>query len=218
MKKKIIAAAVLMTLHLGVASYSAAAERGFYFGAGAGKSTLDADINLDVFVSDVLVPLSSSDLDKTGSAFEGLVGYRFLPYLAVEAAYMDLGELNYTASGVPLGLGFTPISLGVDVGTRGVAGSVLGILPLSERWELFGRAGLLFADNEVTIRVSGDDFSQSQSDSQSSQNALLGIGAAFNARDRWTLRLEYRYLRDVDEDEDDDSHIDLVSLGFVYRL
>jgi opacity protein-like surface antigen len=215
MTKKLTAAALLTALHMGIASYAAAADSGFYFGAGAGRTHFDSDIDINLLGDDGPLLFPSVDIDRNDISFEGLVGYRFLPFLAVEAAYMDLGELSLTANSLQPAPGISPIFLGVDLRTRGVAGSVLGILPLSDRWELFGRAGILFADDEGTVRLSADDFSDSFSDSGDSQRAILGIGATLNSRSNWSVRLEYRFLREI---EDEEINIDQVSLGIIYRL
>ena len=217
MKSRIAATALLTTMSLGAMSYSAAAERGFYFGASAGQSTFNYDVNLDVNVNDEFITLFNEDLDRNGTAFEGLIGYQFFRFLAVEATYVDLGELSYTADGLIFDFGSIPLTLGADVSSRGATASVLGILPVSPQWELYGRAGLYYAENKAKVTVSFDDFEEVVTDSERTQLAMLGIGAAFRASDTLTLRLEYRYFQEPDEDVDEDDNIDLFTLGIVYQ-
>jgi hypothetical protein len=142
-------------------------------------------------------------------------GYRFFRYLAVEAEYVDLGRLSYTALGPVPGLGSDPFTLGLDVETKGFGGSVLGILPLATDFELFGRAGFLSVDSKVTGTFSGGGFSDSQSSSDNLDFVHVGVGAALNVRERWTFRLEIRALQEVDDEE---TTFNYTSLAFVYRL
>jgi len=215
MSNKRAAAAASTVLGLVLASSAIAADRGFYLGASGGQSTFDTDIDFDSLADDVAFPLRSSDLDKRDTAFSAFGGYRFFRYLAVEAEYIDLGKLSYTATGSIFGLGASPFTLGLDVETDGFAGSVLGILPLSERWELFGRAGFLFGETTVRGSLTGPGFSDSSSTSDHLEFAMIGVGAALNIQERWTLRLEYRAFEDVDNEE---TTLDYTSLAVVYRL
>ena len=44
-------------------------------------------------------------------------------------------------------------NVSIDTETSGFTFAVLGVLPLTRDWELFARAGALFADNELSIEV-----------------------------------------------------------------
>src|SRR6186713_153430 len=85
------------------------AENNFYFGAAVGQSRFHDDVGdfddavVDAFgASGFIVIDGDSSLDKTDTAFGGLIGYRILPTLAIEASYVDLGKMSYTSSGTVL--------------------------------------------------------------------------------------------------------------------
>ena len=78
MNKKFAAIAALGALSLAaIAPQAAAADNGFYLGAGITKSELD-------------VGFASDSLDD--SSFKIIAGYRPLDWLAVEANYIDVGS------------------------------------------------------------------------------------------------------------------------------
>lgn len=74
---------------------------GFYVGADVGA--MSADVNkgdLDAAIAAALYSegydfSSNSKTDDSGTSFAVTVGYRFLPYLAVEGQYLDLGSVEY---------------------------------------------------------------------------------------------------------------------------
>lgn len=80
---------------------SAEVRQGWYFGASPGQAEYDIDKGeLDTLVLDVFdelgAPISggSSDLDDKDTTWSIFGGYRFSPYLAVEAGYVDM--FSYT--------------------------------------------------------------------------------------------------------------------------
>ena len=108
-------------LSLGFAAASAnAGEPGWYMGISGGSATADLDQDLydDIVLSafesvgDVLSGESSlDDNDMTWSIFGG---YRLNSYIAIEAAYLDLGEPGYHAEGVLDPFGAVPPPCQVD--------------------------------------------------------------------------------------------------------
>jgi hypothetical protein len=86
MNMKFAAVAALGALSIAAfAPQAAAADNGFYIGAGITQTNFDFDFD---FEGDEL----SDGNDDTG--FKAIVGFRPLDWLAVEANYMDLGGMN----------------------------------------------------------------------------------------------------------------------------
>ena len=134
-------------------------ESGFYLGANAGVSRADTRKNdFDQAVVDALdlvgLPFSgTSSLDDRDTTYEFTVGYRVDSWLAVEAMYLDLGEVKYQADGeITSGV---PASAGVDLERAGLGLSALVIVPL-DKVDLFARAGVFYADTDYTVSVSAD--------------------------------------------------------------
>lgn len=203
-----------------------AADTPWYFGLTAGQADYDisgddADaVVLDAFVTNGFTVLSgNSSLDTKDSAFGALAGLRLLPYLAVEAAYVDLGEAKYAAAGlVTDGVSVVPASIALDAQSKGPTVSALGILPLTDQWELFARGGVFFAKTEQNANVLIGGFPGSDRVSDNSVEGLAGIGGALNLGEHFTIRAEFARYFDVGDDDTGEIDIDVLSAGFIYRL
>jgi opacity protein-like surface antigen len=155
--------------------------------------------------------------DDQATAWGGLVGYRIGRYAAAELSYLDLGTLH-TTHDVPVGpiLNPTRVPLKRELETRGPTLSALGLLPLSKVWDLYLRAGVIFADMELSSRL-GD--SNTSSATFGSEALLWGGGAQFHWGDHWSLRLDFQRFENVgDRREAGEADINLLSLGVLYRL
>jgi OOP family OmpA-OmpF porin len=199
-------ALALTAVQLGIAPEGAADEKGLLLGIGAGTSKFDADADFDIDLRADGVPIvfTTRELDDSDTAFYGSVGYRFSRHFAAEAEYMELGEFVFVTSAPVPGSSSEVLSLRLESGVKGYAVSALGIMPLNDRWELFGRIGQLFADSTTTVRLGA----LSLADSERSEATVLGIGGALELRERLELRLEYRAF-------DDD--VSAVMVGLVFR-
>ena len=88
---RVLASTAAVLFALGVSHSAAAADEpdtsGFYIGAGLGQF----DVKIDDLegVGDVL-----EDLDADDSAWKFILGWRFNPFLSLEADYIDLGAPN----------------------------------------------------------------------------------------------------------------------------
>jgi opacity protein-like surface antigen len=154
------------------------------------------------------------DDDET-TAWSLTAGYRINRYLAIEASYVDLGtlEATHTISTI-LGGGGT-LAFHRELETTGPALAAIGILPLSDSWELYVRAGMLFADSELTTAINGN----SNSRSFDSEATTVGAGAQFDWGGNWSARLEFQRSFDVGgNDVASEADVDAVSLAVLYRL
>lgn len=160
--------------------------------------------------------------DSEATAWGALAGYRIFRYMAVEAAYLDLGTLERTER---INLFFPPgafIDTRHELKTSGPAGSVLGILPLGENWEVFVRAGVFFGDMEIDSEPIGGSvmvIGGSDSITFGSDSLLWGGGAQFNWGEHWSVRLDFQRFESVGEENGaGEADIDLLSLGVLFRL
>ena len=223
-------------------------SQGFYFGVwgGAGefdfpsKSAYDRTVSESLSSDIVLLPgsatltsVGNSDLDDSLSVWGVQVGYRFNKYVALEVGYVDLGELLYRLPGTTSGtydisptqtVGISGrIERATQLTSSGITGSVLGILPLGERFDLHLRGGLYSADTRVTerIRFTSSDPVQNLAHRRvdASQTELYaGAGAAWNINESFTLRVEYQKFFDVGDDEKTgEGDVDTLSLSLLFR-
>ena len=100
--------------------------------------------------------------------------------------------------------------------------SALGVLPLTYRWEIYARAGALFATNRLKINLSvrGEIFATPGGDnivdefSRGTTEYLAGVGVGMRMLDIYDLRLEYQRIFDAGLEETGGvGDIDVATLG-----
>lgn len=171
-----------------------------------------------------MVPRASLETDDSDTGWRGLAGYRFNRYFAAELEYLDFGssEIHETYN---VAFGFAPASQVIEIrrdfktDVSGPAVSALGKLPIGERFELFVRAGVLFADSKV--RSGGILQIPPAPDSVTYSDRVLigGAGVDWNFAGRWSARLEYQRSKDIEPNlAIAESHVELLSLGVLFRL
>lgn len=186
---------------LGCAASPGALAAGFYMDAAIGQSSvsgvsqseLDAamiEVGEETFDSFVL---NDSNLDKSDTGFSFAVGYQFTPYIAVEAAFVQLGKVGYAAD-VTVDDGGGPVDLttGFNFKSSGPALAVAGSWPVAASLSLDARAGAYFSRTKVSVFAS--DGASTESDSLGSENdtsLLLGVGATWTLTSNLGLRLGY---------------------------
>lgn len=205
-----------------------AAELGFYVAGfyGQAKIPLGAQAGFDGSASNIyadyaFVPAStiSSLSDDKDSSFGMFAGYRLFANLAIEGGYMDLGEVSYRNDS--FGQHFTTDPPHEEAwfqkqsaSTNGIALTALGVWPLSYRWELYARGGVLLATNEVDVYITDFVGSDSFGGSDSSTEFLAGLGASFSFAEVYAARLEVMRVFGAGQGRID-GDLDVASLGFT---
>jgi len=196
---------------------------GFYLAADGGITRADTRKNdfdqvLVDLVNELGIPVTEaqSSLDDRDTTYGITAGYRFDSWLAVEASYLDLGEVNYQVDGEVSGVG--PASLGLSLDTAGLALSALVIGDMG-KFDPFARIGIFYADIEGTANVSAGGESASESLSNSSEEFFWGLGANYQFADRWSARIEYRNFDKVgDSSSPVTADVNTLNLGVVYTF
>ena len=154
--------------------------------------------------------------DDEGTAWSVSAGYRINRYLAVEASYVNLGTLEASQTiGLPAIVGGGSLRFSRELETSGPAITAFGMLPLSDSWELYLRAGMFFADSELTTGINGNSVTTSFG----SDSTTVGAGAQFDWKDHWAARLEFQRAFDIGGDDvASDADVDGMSLAVLYRL
>jgi opacity protein-like surface antigen len=167
----------------------------------------------------------SSDVDDHDTTFSATVGYTFNRYLSLELSYADLGEATSSQTSTfntfaGRGVVTMPVNLRVEqkLNAQTVALSVLGTLPLSERWTVFGRGGYGFSDSDVKVRASFSVPGATPSSARQNFNSddfVVGAGVGFKFSQRWSLRADYERLFEAGAGSVD---VDRIGLSAIYRL
>jgi len=161
-----------------------------YVGASAGGSRIEGEIDL--------IPL-----DGTEPGFKLFGGYRFTPHFGVEAGYADLGSAE-AGQGV----------VNVQAEVTGWNAEAVGVAPVGERFEVFGKAGLFFAataldsTGDLVPGVGQVPYSTTERD----VDFTLGIGGAFKFK-HLAIRAELEYFGSDALDQ-----VYLISAGIEYRF
>jgi Outer membrane protein beta-barrel domain len=194
---RLVAAATLLALSGTWTAANAENDSGFYLGGGVGQFNVKVD---DVDDTDDAI----ERLDDDDTSWKAFVGYRFNPYLSLEAAYIDFGGPSDRIEG-------SGSSGDYKVEASGFAPYVIGTLPLGPV-ELFAKVGYYFYDADLTVDLDdlgGDVFRSSSSE----EDLLYGAGVGMTFFEHLHGRLEYEK---IDSDVVDDA--DAIWLSGAWRF
>jgi opacity protein-like surface antigen len=167
----------------------------------------------------------TTSTEDTDIGYTAAFGYRFHRYIAAELGLAQYGETASRLRGeifqVQNNVGaFVPASLKTSFSVGGPLFSAIGILPLGDKFEIYARAGLLFAgtQNDISIRVDGENAGQGGVKADSTE-FVYGAGIAFNINQVYSIRLEQQRLAEMGEEgRSRTEDVDYTALGFVIRF
>lgn len=213
---------------LGFAGTANAADDGWYIVGFAGEASAqninqgELDQNtIDAFgAAGLSLVDATSNLDDSDTAFGLAGGYQVNKNFAAELAYVDLGDISYSATGTATdGFNTFDAGLGIDQSTSGPVFSILGIVPVGERFALFGRVGLALMSVDADLTVSLDDEAVTDNASTDRSNLMYGVGGEFSFNERFGVRLGWdRYANVGSDDQAGEVDIDMISLGLRYNF
>lgn len=215
----LISAAVCLAV---VVSTPAAAD--WYVGANVGQASLDAqsgEIEAEFLLDDDFVATGTT-IDDTDTGWKAYLGYRFLPILAIEAAYADLGEASFLTtieSAPPPNNALTPFDILGTATADGFQASALLELPLVGPFALLVKAGVFRWEAEFTEQII-DTGAIRIARTDAKVDALYGAGLQLDISDLLSARLEWELLENVGEGIGGKSgkDIDYYSAGIVVRF
>lgn len=201
-----------------------AAQLGIY--AGLSYAMVEKDSNRGVFENEALAiynafgftpQTTTGTFDAEDSSYGFVVGWRLTEHFAVEGGYLDLGDVTYRDRSTGT---FTNLpdpenwAQNVESSTSGIALSALGIWPLSYRWEVYARAGILISNNTESVFITDGIGSESLRQSKSGADLLAGVGVSFSIVEIYNLRLEFGRVFDAGEDDTlDEADVDMAMLN-----
>lgn len=137
-------------------------------------------------------------LDEDDTGFKVFGGYRPNKYLAFEGAIVILGDFGPADA-------FSKDGLSLEL---------VGILPIGQRFELFGKAGLFLWEVSVDALCTpfGSGFvCVEDSTLDDGTDATYGVGLQAYFTGAWSGRLEWQRFTDVGIDD-----VDLLSVNAIY--
>ena len=191
-----------------------------------------ADPNLDMFYLGGNVGISKSHFDEgqiarriLGPGFgvgaisddDSDVGYKLyggVPLtrnFAIEGGYFDLGKFSFSATTVPAGTLYANLKV-----PKGVNLDLVGILPLSEQFSIFGRVGVTRVQTRSNFSGTGAVvFPRPSNGQETDWGHKFGLGIEYKFTRSFAVRAEAERYR-VPDTLSNKANVDLFSIGLVY--
>jgi OOP family OmpA-OmpF porin len=193
--------ALAIAAFAGAAALSQAAlaqERGFYLGGSLGQATLTEWCDTTAAPPGFTLPAC----DDSDTAWKFFGGYRVNRYFAIEASYVNWGEV----SGVVRSPTGQTLNISAEQWSTGVA--VVGTLPLGPQFSVFAKAGFLKTEQEIR-RSTATSSSTVEGDEDEFH---YGLGATFRFTRNWAARVEW------ESTEKQKLEAQMFSLGVEFRF
>lgn len=203
----------MLAISAGISGAQAMADDiGWYGGLNLGQSR--ANIDDERIAGDLLAAGFTQSVivdDDHDLGLKVFAGYQLNRYLAVEGGYFNLGEFGFAATTQPMG------TLRGEVKIQGVNLDLVGVLPLTQKWSVFGRAGVNYAASKTTFAGTGAVQVDDPDRSERAAHHKLGLGLQYDFTPQLGIRAELERYR-IDDTVENKGDIDLASLGLVYRF
>lgn len=176
----------------------------WYAGASLGQSMMDDGFanEWNTLLESQLGVTSSSTMEEEDTAWKIFGGYRLMENLAFEVAYVDFGEFPVDSTIT------APASATVRLEPEITAWTLdaVGIFPVVDRLDAFGKVGVAMWDLEADIVASGVGGVAAVSVDNDDSDFHFGVGANFGLTETAAIRLEWERIN-----SDDD--LDMWSIG-----
>ena len=185
---------------------------GPYIGANLG--TTRAHFNNDSINSTLAgqgFTVTSRTEDNSSTGYKLFGGYQLNRNFAVECGYFDLGRFNYAVNTTPLGT-FTS-----DTRVRGLNLDLVGLLPLTDQFSVFGKIGAAYAQSRANFTRTGAMPLSRSPTSRNDTNLKVGLGMQYAITEALAVRAEVERYR-VSDPVRNRGNIDMASIGLVYRF
>jgi OOP family OmpA-OmpF porin len=202
----------LFALASSTGTFAMADDSGWYTGVSAGQSRAkidDARIVGGLTAGGFSTTAISDDYRHFG--FKAFGGYQFDKYFALESGYFDLGEFGFLANTVPSG------TLNGTIKVKGLNLDAVVSLPFIDKFSVFGRGGLNYAEAKDNFSGSGLVIVTNPNRSKRTPNYKFGAGVQYDFTQAFGVRLEAERYR-VDDAVGNKGDIDLFSAGLLYRF
>lgn len=185
---------------------------GLYGGISVGPSRAKIDdprITANLVSNGFTVNSLSDDNRSFGGKVFG--GYQFNKYFALEGGAFSLGKFGYQATTTPVG------TLNGEARVRGLNLDLVGTLPITGDFSVFGRAGLTYAQAKDKFRGTGMVVVNNPNPSERATNLKVGLGLQYALTPAWSVRAELERYR-INDAVGNRGDIDMASIGLVYRF
>lgn len=193
--------------------FAAADNSGWYGGINIGQSRAKIDdARISSQLTGISLPPSSFSDDNSDTAYKLWGGYQFNKNFALEAGYFNLGQFGYTATTVPAG------TLNGKIKLQGLNLDAVGMLPLSERFSVFGRLGLQYAQAKDNFSSTGAvPAPANPNPGKNDINYKAGLGVQYDFTKSLGMRVEAERYR-INDAINNKGDVNMYSVGLIYRF
>jgi OOP family OmpA-OmpF porin len=193
-------------------SVAIADDSGWYVGANAGQSLSRIDDRrIEAGLLQSGLSTISTDDDERHFGYKLFGGYQFDRYLSLEGGYFNLGKFGFAAQTLPQG------NLHGNLKLQGADLDLVGTLPITQRFAVFGRVGANYAAVKDSFGGTGAVDVLKPRDRENAVNYKVGVGLQYDLTEFLRVRGEIERYR-IDDPVEGKADIDLFSLGLVYRF
>ena len=155
--------------------------------------------------------MSGFSKDERGTGGKLYVGKQLNQYFAIEGGLFDLGKFGFDATTSGNG------ALNGEVGFRGANLDLVGQLPLSQRFSVYGRVGMNYAKASPHFTGNRLFAATNPNPTERKLNAKAGLGLEYKFSEALAVRAEVERYR-VDDAVGNRGDVDLASVNLVYKL
>jgi OOP family OmpA-OmpF porin len=178
-----------------------------YIGLGFGQSR--SFLNNSQLNAAVGSPITSISEDKKGFGGKFFAGKQFNQNFAIELGYFDLGKFDYSATNSKGG------TLSRHTSVRGGNLDLIGILPMSQRFSIYGRVGATYA--MVRDNIGGNIAYAGEELRNKKFNPKAGIGLEYKLSEALALRGEVERYR-LDDGFRNRDNANFASVSLIYKM
>jgi len=191
-----------------------AAESGGYIGLGVGLSQANiADNRIRSQLQGSWgLTMTTIDDDDRDVGYKLYGGYKFNKNFAVEGGYFNLGKFGFTANTATPGSSLTGSGK-----FQGLNLDLVGILPFTEKFSAFGRAGFIYAEAKDTFSGTGAVTVNTPNPEKKEGSYKYGLGLQYDLTRSLGLRAEWERYR-VNDAVGNKGDIDMALIGLVYTF
>lgn len=187
---------------------------GWYSGLSVGRSQFG--------IRDSILPVTGATLsnlsrDESSTGYKLFGGYQFNRNFALEGGYADFGRFDTQHEIAAPMLD----SMSSNIRASGFYLGAVGVIPLPNRFSLFGKLGTAYSTSTMSISTGGAAlplFTPTDLGPKRSEwNSKYGLGASYEMSNKLGLRFEYERINSLGDSRTGDGNVGIWSLGLIKR-
>jgi hypothetical protein len=189
-----------------------------YVGLNVGTASADVDEAALANSLTTATAVTAMDIDDGDTGYRFFVGKRFMPHLAVELGYANLGEIDVTVEATALdpaaylqqladNVPVAPSGMTLDAVTEWTFADFGAQGGWAQNLSVHGRLGLFLWETEVEYRNAGVAYSHDDDGA----DFRFGVGAGWRFNENFGMRFDWEQFSATTD-------VDMISLGALYRF